>query len=83
MFNLIKLSENQNPEIQPENNIPRWIQLPNEGPLFTNGRLVSNILESSAIGKAKNALREKRMEQQAWTFQMDVFLDTHFETFLT
>ena len=58
LFNPIKLNEDQNSEIQPKNNIPRWIQFPNEGPLFTNGRLVSDIPETSAMGKTKNALRE-------------------------
>ena len=39
LFNPNILCEPQIPDVQPVNNTPRWIQLPNEEPLFTNGRL--------------------------------------------
>ena len=47
----------QDPFIQPENNTPRWIQLPGGEVMFTNGRLDESNShdqpESSAMGELR------------------------------
>ena len=80
MFNPTCLDGIRNSEYQPENNIPRCIQLPSEEPILTNAILVVDMPESSTMGECRNGAGKKRLEDQLpWTFQLEVFPDDPFE----
>ena len=80
LFNLISLSEAQNIKTQLRNNISRWIQLPNEELLLTNGLLVLDILESNVKGEFRNGLGDVGLgKQQTWKFKLEVFPDNPLE----
>ena len=78
-FNPFILLKPQNPDIQPNNNVSRWIQLPNEEPLFTNERLTFqtlDIFESNAMGELRaSGGTMENASLQAWTFHLDICLD--------
>ncbi|XVF56040.1 hypothetical protein PTKIN_Ptkin06aG0085000 [Pterospermum kingtungense] len=53
----------QDPLIQPVNNIPRWINIPNEGAFFTNARLNDSLAEDIPKSSAMAEQRAARTQQ--------------------
>ena len=77
LLNIANFCENS--KIQPEDNIPRWILLPNDELFYSNGRLVkdtTDIPESSSMGELRNNKNVPRGDGQlVCNFQMEVVIE--------
>ena len=65
LFNPVSFCEN--PKLPSENNIPRWIFLPNDKLFYTNGRLVFDTFdfpENSVMGELRNNKSNPEVEGQ-------------------
>ena len=65
--------------IQPENNTPRWIQLPGGEVIFTNGKLHESNThdqpESSAMGKLRAPIEmQENLSVEDWSLCIELYL---------